>query len=241
VEWPLDYPGDVPADSYLFRGDSFDPLVGAIPTEGRTALVACGSNASPDRLRQKFARSDTDPAMAVVRSTVGNAASVYSRHVSRYGAIPATLTALAGATTELFVQYVDDEQLQLIAHSERRSYRLVELDPAVHPVILGTGDVVARCWCFASTFGALQLDGSVVGLAAFPTAGLPAMSHPELWAEVARRWQPTHSALPTDPAEIIALVADAGPTIRAAFESVSTPRALGLATRGSTPSAGPPR
>jgi hypothetical protein len=233
VEWPLTYPGAIPGDSYLFLGDTFEPLAGPVPVGARTALVACGSNASPDRLRAKFDGSGVDPRMPVLRATVDNAASVYSRHISRYGAIPATLMRIPSAASELFVQLVDDDQLALIADSERRSYTKVSLDPAVHPVTLASGEVLDECWCFASTFGALLLDGRPVGLAAFPAVGVTAMTHADLWTAIAARWAAEHPLLPSDPVAIMALVADEA-LVRSAFDRVTTAGALDLAEAGGT-------
>ena len=232
MAWPLSYPGPIPGHSFLFTGSGFEPLVDPPSTRGRTALVACGSNASPERLSHKFAGTGVDPVMAVVRATVANASSVYSHHISRYGAVPATLMRCDGAETTLFVQFVDDEQLALLTASERRSYRLVGLDPSTHPVALESGRPVDDARCFASDHGALGLDGHPVGVAAFASPAVAALTHAHLWAELARRWHRAHPALPTDPATIMAMVAnddDRAATVRDAFDAVTTSCPLGLA------------
>jgi hypothetical protein len=222
----------VPTGSYRFLGDAIEPLVGDVPAGGRFALVACGSNAAPVQLQRKFADHDVDPEMVVARATIAGAASVYSCHVSRYGAIPATLMGRPGASTDLFVLFVDADQLRVLEASERRSYQLVALDPEVHPVTLASGERVERPWCFASTFGALVLDNTPIGLAAFPTTGLDALTHAELWTELGRRWQLQHPHLPTDPAAIIELLGgdvEAARPVRDAFDAVASSCDLGLA------------
>jgi hypothetical protein len=93
--------------------------------------------------------------------------------------------------------------------------------------------VVDRAWCFASTFGALVLDGAPIGLATFPTEGLGAMTHAALWAALGRRWRRPADRLPIDPIQIMAALAadaDDAHAIRAAFAALTTEGPLDLAT-----------
>src|SRR5262245_32275590 len=126
---PLGYPGIVPDHSYLFVGGTIERLDGtgasneevtallelhrAAPIADRTAVIAYGSNAAPSQLRHKYDGIST-AVFPVVEARMANVAIGFSRHVTRYGAIPATLLHRDGADTTVFVLLLDDAQLEVL-------------------------------------------------------------------------------------------------------------------------------
>ncbi len=192
---PLDpwaYPFDVPKDSYLWHGGSVRPLEHKEADrwgEGRTAVLAVGSNAAPAQLRRKFAgaefRSDGDEAaIPVLRAVVPDLDVVHAALLASYGAIPATAIHAPGTEAHVFVSWLTDRQLERMHQSEGLGavYRL---------------ETAAGVWCagrelgpvpyYAAIAGALALEGAPVGLAAVHCtgSGLRRMSQIELWSALA--------------------------------------------------------
>ncbi|HSM19530.1 MAG TPA: hypothetical protein VK844_04075, partial [Hyphomicrobiales bacterium] len=141
------YPYDPPAFGYRFRhdadapepaealqiacrscGEDEVPLAdltialngGGAPAryERRVPVLAAGSNASFARLKTKFAEGRRPGDFPVLKARVPGVISVYSAHVSKYGSIPGTLTAEAGAVSELHVAFLDPEELERLNGSE---------------------------------------------------------------------------------------------------------------------------
>lgn len=103
-----------------------------IRREGRTLMVAVGSNASRAVLTTKLADVggvDISPARVVVHGiAVG-----YSAHVSARGYIPAAPFASPGATSTLTAFWLDDEQLAALDRTEPNYHRLT-VTTTSHPL-----------------------------------------------------------------------------------------------------------
>lgn len=118
------YPFHIPDDSYVLGKDGWrpvnDPADTHEHTQGRHAVIASGSNASPDRLAIKFADHAhllSDP-IPVTQAQLHDFDSVYSAHFSGYGSIPATLAHAPGAMAEVFVTWLTDAQLNRMHETE---------------------------------------------------------------------------------------------------------------------------
>ena len=108
------YPFSRPACSYLFEGGVMRSLrKGAI--ENRRPVIAAGSNASPARLVAKFGDSGEIP---VMRAELRHFAVVFAGHFTAYGAIPATLCPHPGATTDVWITWLTESQLEVMHRSE---------------------------------------------------------------------------------------------------------------------------
>ena len=145
VERVLAYPYPAPRGSYVLAGGEARPWRD-VALDGRRALVAYGSNASPAILARKLG----DAMVPVVQGELRGYEVVYSAHVSPYGAIPATLRVREGAVAAAWTIHVTGEQVERLAATEP-NYELAEL-PAGH--------------AFLSRHGALRLDGDALPLAA---------------------------------------------------------------------------
>src|SRR5437764_8076546 len=107
--------------SRVRSGDSIAPLrdvaeAAGAPTEeiaaARSAVLAYGSNASPESLRWKF--PDHVAILPLLRGTAGGLDVVYSAHMTVYGSIAATLQASQGTTAEVFVALLTETQLEQV-------------------------------------------------------------------------------------------------------------------------------
>ncbi|CAM5260300.1 hypothetical protein [Streptomyces aurantiogriseus] len=116
-EHPLTYPGAWPADSGLLDGNRLLPL-DRLTFPDRTPLLAIGSNACPGQLRHKMAEFGITSPIPMVRTRVTGIDIGVSAHVSRMGYISASPVDAPGVTRELFVIWLDAEQLAVIDASE---------------------------------------------------------------------------------------------------------------------------
>jgi hypothetical protein len=116
---PLRYPGVWPADSALLDGDRLVPLLrDRWWYEDRAPVLAVGSNASPGQLRHKMAEFGITSPIPMVRTRVTGVDVGVSAHVSRMGYVSASPFHAPDAVRELFVIWLDAEQLAVIDASE---------------------------------------------------------------------------------------------------------------------------
>ncbi|MEU0071822.1 hypothetical protein ABZ027_20080 [Streptomyces sp. NPDC006332] len=114
---PLLYPGGWPRDSGLLDGDRLLPLDVFVHPD-RTAVLAVGSNASPAQLRLKMAEFGITSPIPMVRARVTGLGVGVSAHVSRLGYVSASPFEAPGEVRELFVTWLDDQQLAVVDASE---------------------------------------------------------------------------------------------------------------------------
>ena len=110
------------ASSLVRQGDSEIALGDAAGDAGapldelaavRTAVLAFGSNASPDTLRWKF--PDHVAVLPLLHGRASGVDVVYSAHMTVYGSIPGTLQASPGTTVEVYVALLTEAQLERMA------------------------------------------------------------------------------------------------------------------------------
>ncbi|MBR8640161.1 hypothetical protein KEF29_14785 [Streptomyces tuirus] len=116
-EHPLLYPGAWPADSGLLDGDFFLPLDRLVYAD-RTPVLAIGSNACPGQLRHKMLEFGILSPLPMVKARVTGVDAGVSAHVSRMGYVSASPVSAPDTVRELFVLWLDDEQLAVIDASE---------------------------------------------------------------------------------------------------------------------------
>jgi hypothetical protein len=166
------YPGLRPEYSYLFCGDHLRALdridfevelaaLDASPLDERTPVLAYGSNACPPQLARKLADTEWSPIVPMTRAWAQNLAVAYSDHESRYGAVPATVIASEGACTEVFIAWLDDEQLVGFDRSEGQNYERRSFDLARHEIYVADGRIPDHLSLYVSTRGVFSHDGVV--------------------------------------------------------------------------------
>ncbi|MEW2399730.1 hypothetical protein [Streptomyces sp. NPDC046862] len=117
-EEPLSYPGTWPRESGLLKGDRMLPLDPHDTFEGRVPVLAVGSNACPGQLRHKMAEFGITTPIPMVRARVTGLDVGVSAHVSLMGYVSASPFNSPGAVRELFLTWLDAEQLAVVDASE---------------------------------------------------------------------------------------------------------------------------
>jgi len=161
------------------------------PLGERVALVGYGSNAAPSQLRRKLASHEPGWAVPVATARLRGADAVYSAHITRYGAIPATLHPSPGTAIDAVVTLLSLRQAELVRASEGGNYDLVPLDPARVELPAGLG-LPRTLHAYLSRHGALAIDGSPVALRAVPARGrtLPEATEAQMLARAAAELTP---------------------------------------------------
>ncbi|MCX5418828.1 hypothetical protein [Streptomyces sp. NBC_00078] len=115
--FPLLYPGAWPSQSGLLDGDRLLPLDRLVHHD-RVPVLAVGSNACPGQLRDKMTESGITSPIPIVRTRVTGIGVGVSAHVSRLGYVSASPVDAPGTVRELFLTWLDAEQLGVIDASE---------------------------------------------------------------------------------------------------------------------------
>ncbi|HTI88693.1 MAG TPA: hypothetical protein VL966_18995 [Alphaproteobacteria bacterium] len=171
VRRATEYPYAAPAHSYLY--DASSPTGWrALPPEsallqGRTPVLASGSNRAPERLAQKFRALFPAALIPVTRAHLGGFDSVYCAHVTSYGSVPATLHPSPGTRVALHVTWLTDDELACMHETEQPGInyhfaRLRNLDLTLDDGRMG----FAQAYAYLSVHGAALFDGAPVALAA---------------------------------------------------------------------------
>lgn len=161
---PLSYPGSWPAGSVLLDGDELLPL-DRLTHPGRTPVVAVGSNANPAQLRYKMGEFGIVSPVPMVRARVTGIEIGVSAHVSRAGYLSASPVQAPAVTRELFVIWLDAEQLAAIDATEPNYDRVLLPQPGFRVEQEG-GETLLEVFAYVNHHGVLR-DGD----------GLP-RSHP---------------------------------------------------------------
>jgi len=164
VERAMRYPYAVPARPFAQLGhQTLSPDDVEVDLAERAALLAYGSNGSPEVLGRKLALSP-DPVL-VEPAWLHDFDVVYSAHISPYGAVPATLQRSPGTTVRVTVLHLTPEQVKLLSATEP-NYEASLLDDV--RCELSTGDVKGELAVYLSRHGCLLVDGAEVALIAVP-------------------------------------------------------------------------
>src|SRR5690606_1912972 len=154
---------EIPPGSFLFDAASGEagPLADdALVTwaEGRTLVLAVGSNASPVHLARKFAGSDDDPSNPAFEVTFADHDAHQAARVASHGSIPATLGESPSTRVTVKLLALSPGQLERMNDTELlgKAYELAPVDPAL--VELGgvpLQDLLpgTEVWCYAATSG----------------------------------------------------------------------------------------
>ena len=101
----------------------------SVPLQGRTPVLAVGSNQSPEQIARKFPHR-SDGIVPVMRVKLTGFDSVYSAHITQYASIPATLVAAPAVTVDLCVTWLTENQLTTMHSTEipGENYRFARLE-----------------------------------------------------------------------------------------------------------------
>ncbi|POX48276.1 hypothetical protein C3489_27465, partial [Streptomyces sp. Ru71] len=116
-ENPLLYPGAWPRESGLLDGDRLLPL-DRLVHDDRAPVLTVGSNACPGQLRHKLDEFSVTTPVPMVLARVSGVDVGVSAHVSRMGYVSASPIHSPTTVRDLFVIWLDAEQLAVIDTSE---------------------------------------------------------------------------------------------------------------------------
>ena len=166
------YPFAAPGESYLFRAGAAEALNDVAPETfaGRTAVLAHGSNRSPDQLRRKFGTAAEIP---VTRAWLGDHDVVYSAHVTQYGSIAADLRHVPGVRACVYVTWLTEAQLLRMHETELggENYRFGVLERIDLILEMGPAGGLSEASVYLSSRGCLSEGDRPQGLAAVESEG----------------------------------------------------------------------
>lgn len=145
IDDPECYPGLRTEYSFVFCGDHLRALdrldfdvelaaLGAAPLRERAPVLAYGSNASPAQLARKYRDTASSPIIPMTRAWARHLAVGFSDHQASYGAVPAAVFPAPDAYTEVFVAWLDPDQLADLDATEGSAYDRVPFDLDAHPL-----------------------------------------------------------------------------------------------------------
>ena len=189
VERATTYPYAIPDCSFVFDKAGWRPaeIDGAL-TAGRHPILACGSNRSPDQLARKY--FDFDAAtIPVQRAWLKDFDVVYAAHITGYGAVSACPMPAPGVWVEISVTWLTDDLMARMHATEGRGHSYDYAILSGLDLALDGGGALDEAFAYIHRGGALNVGGSLVGLAEIAAQGRPWPSWPQprAIAEVHRR------------------------------------------------------
>jgi hypothetical protein len=182
------YPFTIPDQSYTFIDGDVRRFDGDMDLSGRVAVLAVGSNQSPDQLRRKFAplAGITIPAQ---RARLHDFDVVFAAHISSYGSVPATLQACPGTSVSLFVLWLDETALARM-HATEGNYTYDRLSGV--QLELDGGTALAEVYSYSAKLGCLNVEGGCASLAAIASRNRtnPSFRQADMLARLRDRLQP---------------------------------------------------
>ena len=143
--------------------------------DARVPVLAVGSNAAPSQLVYKFRKAGVSASIPTIRVVVENFGVGFVPMVSSFGYIPATFFPAPRLRTQLFLQFFDRNQLDVMDESEGVSkkseahltsgapntdgYARVWIDS---PIALGDGETLSGAYAYVGRLGLLALDGKPI-------------------------------------------------------------------------------
>jgi hypothetical protein len=161
---PLSYPGALPHEHGLLVDGSYLPLIPSLHQDvgcwlveagdSGVELLSVGSNAAPAQLLRKFERQGVKALVPMTKARVTRIVPGMSAHVSRYGYVPATCVMTPDEQVELFVAWLDEDELKALDATEP-NYDRVLLPSAHFPVVLPSDQGLDACSAYISKWGCL--------------------------------------------------------------------------------------
>ncbi|MCP5432906.1 MAG: hypothetical protein H6923_06515 [Alphaproteobacteria bacterium] len=173
VAFALAYPFAPPSASWALvdgKARPFDAAAARAAAEpARTAVIAYGSNASPQHIARKY--GGRPGIVPTVRGRLEGFAIVHSAKFTAYGAMPATLTRAEGAWADIFVNFLDAEQLERMHATEALGVEYVFTPLPKVALTLEAGLRPESVHTYASLAGAFAPEGEPIALDAVPQSG----------------------------------------------------------------------
>jgi len=187
----IQYPYPIPNTSFVMvdgRERAWHDHLDAINFSARRPILAVGSNQSPQQLARKFSGAAWG-IIPVARTRVRNYDTVYSPHISAYGAIPATLHPSQGTEITLFITWLTKDQEARMHETEMSAANYDFGELASVDLTPDNGPSPTNIFLYAGTRGALSRNGNPIPLAEVTATGRqwPAMTQIEVQAHARDR------------------------------------------------------
>ena len=188
------YPFEIPDTSYVYRrGEVFPYDADPAMRDGRTPVLAAGSNQSHRQIARKF---DGHPSGGVIPSQRGRMFDfdvVYAAHIASYGSVPATFQHSPGTVVSVFVLWLDEAQLARM-HETEGNYTFDRID-GVRIELDDGGGVLSQAHSYSSKIGCLNHDAACVSLSEIAASGrrFAEATQPEILGIVRDRLAPGHA------------------------------------------------
>ncbi len=167
----LDYPYARPDRCYLFHNSSVKPASGRDSyREGRTPILAYGSNRAPEQLHRKFGDLPQREAILVEMCDISGWDVVHSAHVTSYGAIPAALHEAEDVSVKVAVTWLSGKQLEIMDKSEHagQNYGREHLG---RTALLADGASIDEVQAYKTIHGPLFFDNRIASHADIEARG----------------------------------------------------------------------
>lgn len=156
------------SDGYHTKGlSSYLAAHAQTPMRGRHVVLAVGSNASPEVMRNKFRRRgfNTPLTLPFVRCRVSNLAVGYMPFVAPRGYVPATPIHAPGEQTVLWASWFDDDQLAALDSTEPE-YSCTRLASADYPLVVDMpgGEPITSYYVYEADSGVIEIGGEPIRL-----------------------------------------------------------------------------
>ena len=127
----------------------------------RQAVLAVGSNRSPEQLLRKFGKNETIP---ITKATLRDYDVFYSAHIASYGSIPAVLGRSDGTLVDVSVTWLLPHQLERMHKTEAlgKSYDYGESSSL--KLDLGNDRSAESIGCYLGRNGCANFEGSPIVL-----------------------------------------------------------------------------
>ncbi|MBM7620764.1 hypothetical protein JOC95_002619 [Bacillus tianshenii] len=148
----------------------------------KVPVVAYGSNVCLAQLRYKFnLRPSVDDFMLCIKGAIIDSEIVYGPFLAPYGSLPGVIAPMEGATTEVWITFMDKKQLELINATEK-GYELRE--HSGQKMVLESGEVFEKVYAYFVP-EALLWEGQMIRFPDIPgTSPLPAIWQADMLNEV---------------------------------------------------------
>lgn len=181
------YPYLIPDHSYLVADGEWAALeAGDADTHrrNRTPVLAVGSNQSPEQILRKFQGADWSP-IACEKCSLRNFDTVFSAHITSYGSIAAALHPSPGTTVNLFVNWLDDAQLDAMHPTElgHENYVFARMNNIDLNIV--NGPTLSEVYFYRGNTGAYAPEGEPVPLSEVSAPG-------RSWRAMSQREVQTH-------------------------------------------------
>ncbi|WP_223700796.1 hypothetical protein [Sutcliffiella deserti] len=129
-----------------FEERKVEDFLGGSSIKEKIPVVAYGSNVCLAQLRYKFSLRPSDSDfMLCVKGEITDSDIVYSSFLAPYGSLPAVIAPMKGAKTEVWITFMDEDQLKLINATEK-DYELRE--HTGKKLVLNTGEVFDKVYAY---------------------------------------------------------------------------------------------